>query len=72
MTPSVVAKTLNIKHGQLIIYNVTYTGVTLNYHQCLIPENTWFIGYARSHLSMAELRSRIQPFLKVGSSWSWY
>lgn len=40
----------------------------LIYREGLIPENTWFVGYARSHLSMAELRSRIQPFLKVGSS----
>ncbi|EDV25860.1 uncharacterized protein TRIADDRAFT_24087, partial [Trichoplax adhaerens] len=42
-----------------------YPTLWLLYRDALVPENTWFVGYARSHLSMTELRSRIQPFLKV-------
>jgi hypothetical protein len=31
----------------------------------LLPEGTQFIGYARSELTVAALRSRVEPYFKV-------
>ena len=38
------------------------------YKTDLLPPNTRFIGYARSDLSVAQLREKVQPFLKVRGS----
>jgi glucose-6-phosphate 1-dehydrogenase len=37
------------------------------YRDGLLPEETAFVGYARSPLSVAELRKRCDQYMKVSS-----
>ena len=40
------------------------------YKDDLIPKGTKFIGYARSDLTVAKLRAKTEPFMKV-NQWCW-
>lgn len=35
------------------------------YRDGLVPEKTYFIGYARSKMSMEDIRQKALPFMKV-------
>ncbi|XP_042214328.1 glucose-6-phosphate 1-dehydrogenase-like [Homarus americanus] len=38
------------------------------YRDRLLPENTFFVGYARSALTVAQVKEKCKPFMKVGES----
>jgi len=53
------------------IVNVVCRNVVLCrqlYKKDLFPANTKIVGYARSALSIAQLKERVKPFLKVLAS----
>lgn len=31
----------------------------------LLPKNTWFVGYARSKLTVEDIKKKCKPFMKV-------
>jgi len=47
-----------------IVYITLYCYRELYKHDWL-PEQTYFVGYARSKISICEIRKRCEPYLKV-------